>query len=59
MGEQKKVVEFALLDTGPEIQLLQLLMDASRQFDDQLTFEEKERAVAYFQNWHSQTRKSS
>ncbi len=47
-------IKIELLDTTPEIQFIQVLIEASKSFDRLLDADEKERAVNYFKNWHSQ-----
>ena len=46
---------FEVIDATPELQLIQLLMEASERFDDVLTQEQKNRAVNYFCSWYKQT----
>ena len=48
----KTTVEFELIDAMPEIQLIDLLMRASQRFDEDLTHDEKDRAVGYFRLWY-------
>ena len=44
----------------PELQLIDLLMQASKRFDDDLSADEKDRAVRYFKAWHeAQPKKTS
>ena len=47
-------IEFELIEAMPEIRLIQLLMEASMQFDEELSLEEKNRAIKYFNDWNSQ-----
>ena len=54
MSEPVKI-EFKLLDTIPEIQTIQLFMEANLYFRDQLTTQEMDRAVDYFYQWYMQT----
>lgn len=56
---QLQKIEFELLDAIPEITLIQLFMEASKQFDDELTKEEKDRAIDYFYKWYMQTRNNA
>ena len=56
MGEPV-TINIELLDAMPEIQLIQVLMDASKSFDHLLDVDEKERAVKYFKNWYDQQEK--
>ena len=46
------IVSFNLIDAMPELQLIDLLMQASKRFDDDLSADEKDRAVRYFKAWH-------
>ena len=47
-----EVVEIDLIEACPEIQLIDLLMKASKQLDDTISQDEKDRAVNYFNEWH-------
>lgn len=47
-------INFELIEAAPELQLIQLLIDVSNQFNSELSSEARSRAIKYFNDRHEQ-----